>query len=220
MTPLAFLFDLDGTLVDSAPDLVGAINRVREREGLAPLDTKLLAPYAGKGAPGLVGKAFDQRPGDADYDRLRAAFLEEYSAYPTRDTTVYPGVIPLLTALKESGVRLGVMTNKYERFALDVVNGMGLGDFFEVVIGSDSEGSAMKPDPAGLLEAARRLEVDPQRTLYAGDDLRDMVAAKNAGMSATVVGWGYCPIALEDCHSDHISLTPEDVLAWARTFQG
>jgi len=186
----AVLFDLDGTLADTAPDLGGAVNRMRERRGLAPLPIERLRPVASAGARGMLSVGFAVKPDDPGYEGLRDEFLDEYAAALDRDSRLFEGVPACLEALTARGLRWGVVTNKATRFTLPVLAGLGLADGAAVVIAGDTTPHA-KPHPAPLLEACARLKIEPQRAVYVGDDLRDMQAARAAGMPAIAAAYGY-----------------------------
>jgi 2-phosphoglycolate phosphatase len=186
----AVLFDLDGTLADTAPDLGGAVNRLRERRGMAALPIAALRPVASSGARGMLGVAFGAKPGDVGYDALRDEFLSEYEAALDCDSRLFDGVPALLTALQARGTPWGIVTNKASRFTGPVVEGLRLREGAAVVIAGDTTPHA-KPHPAPLLEACARLGVAPSDAIYVGDDLRDVQAAHAAGMPAVAAGWGY-----------------------------
>jgi phosphoglycolate phosphatase len=213
----AVLFDLDGTLVDSAPDLAGAANDLRAEHGQAALDYALLRPLVGSGARGMVGAAFGARPGDAGYEDLRARFLHLYGGRLLRETTVFAEVWTVLDALEAAGLRWGIVTNKAEHLALQVASGLGLHPRAGVLVGGDTTPHA-KPHPAPLLEAARRLGVEPARCVYVGDDHRDMLAGRAAGMAPLAAAWGYLG-AGEPVHSwgaDAVLDAPAQLLQWLR----
>lgn len=211
----AVLFDLDGTLADTAPDLGGALNRLRARAGLAPMPIAELARVASSGARGMIGHGLGRHPGDADYEALRLAFLDEYAGALTRDSRLFDGVAELLRALEARGLRWGIVTNKAMRFAEPVVQGLGLLPRAAVLIAGDTTPHA-KPHPAPLLEAARRLALAPARCIYIGDDHRDMQAGRQAGMRALAAGWGYLGTgeAVEAWGADHILRAPHELLNW------
>ena len=188
--PGALLFDLDGTLIDSAPDLAGAANDLRALRGLPPCAYETLRPMVGSGARGMVGAAFGVTPGDAEFEQLRDEFLAAYTARLLRLTRVFDAVEPVLRTLELRGLPWGIVTNKAERFTLPVVEGLGLDRRAAVVISGDSTPHA-KPHPAPLLEAARRLAVAPAACVYVGDDLRDVQAGRAAGMRTVAAAWGY-----------------------------
>jgi 2-phosphoglycolate phosphatase len=186
----ALLFDLDGTLVDSAPDLAGAANDLRASHGLPPLPHAQLRPMVGTGARGMVGVAFGVVPGDARFEPLRDAFLARYAQRLMHQTRLFDAVDGLLLRLEAAGMPWGIVTNKAMRFAEPVVQGVGLAGRAAVLISGDTTAHA-KPHPAPLLEAARRLQVAPERCAYVGDDHRDIVAGRAAGMACLAAAWGY-----------------------------
>lgn len=186
----AVLFDLDGTLADTAPDLANALNRVRAARGLPPLPLAVTRPVTSHGAPGLLGVGFGLGPGDPGYDALREEFLQVYAANLCRETRLFPGISSLLDALEARRLAWGIVTNKQERFALPLLDRLGVRDRAGCVIGGDTTGRT-KPDPEPLLAGARALDVAAGGCLYVGDDERDVVAAHAAGMKAVVARWGY-----------------------------
>jgi phosphoglycolate phosphatase len=177
----AVLFDLDGTLVDSAPDLAGAANDLRAVHGLPPLAYERLRPMVGSGARGMVGVAFGVAPGDARFEPLRDAFLDRYAGRLLEQTCVFDAVRPVLDALAAAGLPWGIVTNKASRFAEPVVRGLGLQPGAAVLVCGDTTPHA-KPHPAPLHEAARRLGLASRDCVYVGDDLRDIQAAQAARM--------------------------------------
>ena len=189
-SPRAVLFDLDGTLADTAPDLAGAINRVRIQRGLEPTSYELLRPVASAGARGLIGASFGLKPEDAGYEELRNAFLDSYEASIAVESRLFEGIEPLLTQLEERGLQWGIVTNKAARFTDRLVPRIGLQHAGCVISGDTTPHS--KPHPAPLLEAARRLSLSAQECWYVGDDLRDVQAGQAAGMTAIAAAWGYC----------------------------
>ena len=189
VTPRAVLFDLDGTLVDSAPDLAGAMNRVQLRRGLPPTPYALLRPHASAGARGLIGAAFGMTPGDAAYEALRVEFLDCYAADIAVESRLFDGIDTLLGALQQQGIAWGIVTNKAARFTDALVPRLQLSSAACVISGDTTAHS--KPHPEPLLEAARRIGVDPAACWYVGDDLRDIEAGRAARMATVSVGWGY-----------------------------
>jgi N-acetyl-D-muramate 6-phosphate phosphatase len=207
------LFDLDGTLIDSAPDLAGAANDLRAARGLAPLPFDELRPMVGAGARGMVGTAFGVKPGEPDFEALRDAFLTIYQGRLLRETAVFAAVPAVLAALEQAGLAWGIVTNKAGRFAMPVVEGLGLKP--AVLVCGDTTPHA-KPHPAPLLEAARRLEVVAIDCVYIGDDHRDIQAGRAAGMPALAAAWGYLGQgeAIEAWGADAILDQPAALLNW------
>ena len=190
LRPDLLLFDLDGTLVDSAPDLAGAANDLRHQHGLPPLPYADLRPMVGTGARGMVGVAFGVTPGDARFVDLRDAFLARYAQRLLVHTRVFEAMHAVLDHLDAHGRRWGIVTNKAMRFTEPIVQGLGLASRAAVLIAGDTTPHA-KPHPEPLLEAARRLGVDPAACAYVGDDERDIVAGRAAGMCTLAAAWGY-----------------------------
>ncbi|NRF67943.1 phosphoglycolate phosphatase [Aquincola sp. S2] len=211
----AVLFDLDGTLVDSAPDLAGAANELRAEHGLPPLPFEALRPMVGSGARGMVGAAFGVAPGDARFEDLRDAFLARYADCLLQRTQVFAAMAPVLAALEASGRRWGIVTNKAMRFTAPLVEGLGLDRRAAVLIAGDTTAHA-KPHPEPLLEAARRLDVDPAACIYVGDDQRDVQAGRAAGMTTLVAAWGYLGAGepMEHWGADAILEEPSALLKW------
>jgi N-acetyl-D-muramate 6-phosphate phosphatase len=184
----AVLFDLDGTLADTAPDLAAALNRLRAGQGLAPVPIERLRPFASAGARGLVHAGFGVKPGDEDYDALRTAFLEAYRERTCVETQLFPGIAELLAELGRRSLRWGIVTNKATRFTDRIVETLGLSP--DCVVSGDTT-QRLKPHPDSLLHAAGELGLPPGECVYLGDDLRDVQAALAAGMRAVAVAWGY-----------------------------
>ncbi len=209
--PAAVLFDLDGTLADTAPDLAGAVNLLRISKGLPPAPYEMLRPVASAGARGLIGVAFNVTPAEADYDALRDAFLANYEAQIALHTTLFDGVEELLGRLQEQGIQWGIVTNKPARFTDLLLPKIRLGHA-ACSISGDTTAHA-KPHPEPLFEAARRLGLFPHQCWYVGDDLRDIEAGKAAGMTTIAAAWGYCgntePLSWQ---ADMIMQTPNDLI--------
>lgn len=214
--PRAILFDLDGTLADTAPDLAGAINKVRTDRGLESTPYELLRPVASAGARGLIGAAFNLKPEDQGYDELRIAFLANYEAAIAVHSRLFDGISTLLKGLQERDLSWGIVTNKAARFTDRLVPLIGLQDAGCVVSGDTTPHS--KPHPAPLLEAASRLALAPRECWYVGDDLRDVQAGKAAGMITIAAGWGYCGnIEPASWNADALISTPLELLELIRT---
>ncbi|MFO6421449.1 phosphoglycolate phosphatase [Hylemonella sp. W303a] len=189
----AVLFDLDGTLIDSAPDLGHAANLMRVARGLPELPLALYRPMAGAGARGMIGVAFADggyTPEHPDFPALRAEFLDHYERCMRERTVVFEGVPDLLASLQGRGLAWGVVTNKIERFTLPLTAGMPLFNSARAIVSGDTTPHP-KPHPAPLLEAARRLGLLPAHCVYVGDDERDIVAGKAAGMRTVAATYGY-----------------------------
>lgn len=186
----AVLFDLDGTLIDSAPNLAAAADTMRVARGLPSLPLAQYRPMAGAGARGLLGVAFGMTPEHADYETLREEFFCNYERSLTQRTQVFDGVPELLESFASQGVKWGVVTNKSERFTLPLTGAMPLFATAGAIVSGDTTPHA-KPHPAPLLEAARRMGVEASRCVYVGDDERDIVAGLAAGMATVAVTYGY-----------------------------
>jgi len=184
----AVLFDLDGTLADTAPDLAAALNRLRSDQGLGPLPLEQVRPFASAGARGLVHAGFGVKPGDGEYDALREAFLEFYRERPCVETRLFPGIAELLQELSRRAIAWGVVTNKATRFTERILASLGLAP--DCVVCGDTT-PHLKPHPAPMLHAAGLLALPTKDCYYLGDDLRDIQAARAAGMRAVAVEWGY-----------------------------
>lgn len=211
----AVLFDLDGTLIDSAPDLAAALNRLRQREGLAPLPYEALRPLVGSGARGMVGAGFGLAPGDDGFEALKEAFLAEYQGQLLGATQVFAQSDRLLSALEAQNMPWGIVTNKATRYAEPVVAGLGLRARTGTLVCGDTTPHA-KPHPAPLLAAAAQLGVPAAQCVYVGDDLRDVQAGQAAGMRTVAVTWGYLgrDACVTDWGADLIIETPDALLKW------
>ena len=188
--PEAILFDLDGTLADTAPDLAAALNKLRASRGLQPAPYESLRPYASAGARGLIGAGLGLGPDAEEYEALRVAFLDNYAASIAVHSRLFDGVPALLDALNGAGIGWGIVTNKAMRFTDPLVPLIGLGHAGCVVSGDTTPHA--KPHPAPLLEAAKRLGISPASCWYVGDDMRDIQAGRAAGMVTVAAAWGYC----------------------------
>lgn len=206
------LFDFDGTLADTAPDLAAAANRQRERQGLAPLPFETLRPLSSQGARGLLKASLDIDPDHPHYEMHRTQFLADYEQNMTVLTRLFPGVPELLLALKQQGYRWGIVTNKVEYLALPIVRHLELHTECAVTVGGDTAGHA-KPHPAPLLYAAEKTGFAPQQCVYIGDDERDILAGKAAGMPTIAAAYGYCnPKLVSAWQADAIANQVDDLL--------
>ena len=190
----AVLFDLDGTLVDTAPDLGGALNLLRARHGLAPLASELIRPQASHGARGLIQLGFDVDAASPRFEPLRQEFLQLYADNLCRDSRPFPGIPELLAEIEGRGLPWGVVTNKPARFTEPLLALLDLAERAACIVSGDTC-LEPKPHPAPMREAARLCRAEPARCLYLGDAERDIQAANNAGMPALVATWGYLDAA-------------------------
>lgn len=182
------LFDFDGTLADSAPDLAAALNVLRERRGLAAVGCDEARPYCSSGARGLLRVGFGLTPESPEYRAMRAEFLAEYERQVCVHTSLFPGMRGLLDTLEARRVPWGIATNKASRFTSLLVPALNLAP--ACVVCGDST-PHLKPHPAMLLLAAEHLNLSCREIIYVGDDLRDVRAARAAGMRAAAVEYGY-----------------------------
>ncbi|MGK5025314.1 HAD family hydrolase [Janthinobacterium sp. RB2R34] len=209
--PRAILFDLDGTLADTAPDLAAAINLMRTRAGLAPTPYEVLRPTASAGARGMIGASYGIAPGENGYESLKNGFLDNYEAALAVESRLFDGVPDLLDGLTALGLQWGVVTNKAARFTDPLVGQIGLASAGCVISGDTMPHP--KPHPAPLLEAARRLNLAPGQCWYVGDDLRDIQAGRAAGMRTIACAWGYCgPVEPLTWSADYLLETPQALL--------
>ncbi|MDA8129761.1 MAG: HAD-IA family hydrolase [Betaproteobacteria bacterium] len=192
----AVLFDLDGTLVDTAADLGYALNLQRARYGLAPLADEIIRPQASHGARGLLGLGFDLHPDDARFAPMREEFLELYAANICRRSAPFPGIPELLDALERRGLAWGVVTNKPARFTEPLMSILDLAERAACIVSGDTAPQP-KPHPAPMLAAADLCGAKPETCLYLGDAERDIQAANAAGMPALIAAWGYLDAADE-----------------------
>lgn len=186
----AVLFDLDGTLLDSAPDLAFAANELRIVRGLEPLPLSHYRPFVGTGARGMLRIALEVNQESLAFETLREEFFAAYARCMGQHSQLFEGVARLLQQLQYNGLSWGIVTNKAERFALPIARTI---DEFStagaVVCGDTTEHS--KPHPLPLLHAAKQMGVEPGRCIYVGDDERDMQAAHAAGMQSVAAAYGY-----------------------------
>lgn len=209
----AVLFDLDGTLIDSAPDLGAAADKMRTDRGLASLPLERYRPMAGAGARGMISVAFGLSPEDARFEALKEEFFLNYEACLVRHTYVFDGVAELIERISQNGLKWGVVTNKSARFTVPLTQAMALFGTAGTIISGDTTAHA-KPHPAPLFEAARQLDLAPERCVYVGDDERDIVAGRAAGMPTVAAAYGYLGAAADTAlwKADFTIATPGDLL--------
>jgi N-acetyl-D-muramate 6-phosphate phosphatase len=214
----AVLFDLDGTLADTAPDLAAALNRVRRAHGLDPVPASRLRSSSSHGARGMLGTGMGIAPQHPGYAALRDDFLEQYAAALCVDTALFADVGALLDAIEGRSLKWGIVTNKATRFTTPLLELLGLGGRAGAVVCGDTTPFA-KPHPAPLLAAADRLGVAPARCVYVGDAERDVAAGVAAGMHTIIARYGYIEAheAPETWPADGVIDDPTALLAWLPT---
>jgi phosphoglycolate phosphatase len=197
--PQAVLFDLDGTLLDSAPDMLATANAMLAERERAPITLEALRPVVSKGSRAMVAVAFPEL-GQEARDALVPEFLDRYEGLIGQHAVLFDGVAGMLDALEAAGCAWGIVTNKPEYLARLILPQLGWETRCAVLIGGDSL-AQRKPHPLPLLAAAERMGIDPGTCIYVGDDERDIVAANAAGMASVAALWGY-------------RLDADDPLAW------
>lgn len=207
------LFDLDGTLIDSAPDLGLAADEMRVARGMSSLPLQAYRSMAGAGARGMLSVAFGLSPQDEGFGALREEFLSNYERRMTQSTYAFEGIEELLQGLRERGMRWGVVTNKAERFTLPLTATMPLFADAVTIVSGDTTPHA-KPHPAPVLEAMRRAGVQPGQCIYVGDDERDVRAGKAAGTGTVAASYGYLGAEgdLTAWQADAIINSPDELL--------
>jgi 2-phosphoglycolate phosphatase len=209
----AVLFDLDGTLIDTAPDLAYAVNCMRGTRGMPPLPLSATRPVTSLGARGLLNAGFGMSPEHPDYGAMRAEFLALYENNIFRESRLFPGIPELLDAIEARGLRWGIVTNKAERLARLLLGLMEVSPRAACIIGGDTT-PRLKPHPDPLLAACRTLAESPGDCIYVGDDRRDIEAGQAAGMKVVAARWGYLngsdPAAW---NADWLMGQPQDLLA-------
>jgi phosphoglycolate phosphatase len=188
----AVLFDLDGTFADTAPDLAFALNEVLGSQGKPGLPYDTIRPYVSKGAPGLIKLGFGLTAEDADYDPIRERLLAIYQRRICKDTKLFPGIAEFIDALDKQQIPWGIITNKPEFLTTPLMRELKLDTRSHVTYSGDTF-DEKKPHPLPLLKAAEAIKQKPEDCLYIGDDERDMIAARAAGMIPVAALWGYIP---------------------------
>jgi 2-phosphoglycolate phosphatase len=208
----AVLFDLDGTLADTAPDLAYALNCMRLSRQLPALPLSATRAYTSMGARGLLGVGLDVAPEHPEFAAMRDEFLSIYAKNLCRESCLFPGMAELLDELEQRGLKWGVVTNKAERFTHPLLKLLGIDHRTACVIGGDTTGKT-KPDPAPLFAATERMGIGAAECIYVGDDRRDVQAGRAAGMKTVVAKFGYLhgndP---ETWQADAMIDTPEELL--------
>ena len=206
-------FDLDGTLADTAPDLVAAANQLLIARNLAPKQYEVLRPCASAGARGLIGGAFGIDPDHPDFIPLRDEFFANYEKALLVNSVLFEGVDHLLDRLDGAKLPWGIVTNKSERFTNPLTDLMGLRQRAASTVSGDTTPYS-KPHPEPILHAARIANIDPSSSVYVGDDIRDIVAGKAAGMKTIAAAYGYCGCAEppEAWGADYLVYHPKELL--------
>ena len=206
-------FDLDGTLADTAPDLVAAANQLLIARKRAALPYEVLRPRASAGARGLIAGAFGIEPGHPDFNHLRDEFFANYESALLVNSVLFDGIDELLNQLDQAKLPWGIVTNKHERFTHPLTELMGLRQRAASTVSGDTTPHA-KPHPEPILHAAKLAQVDPTKGLYVGDDIRDIVAGKAAGMKTVAAAYGYCGCAElpEAWGADFLVETPQELM--------
>ena len=187
------LFDLDGTVADTATDLSAPINEMRLERGLAPMALNALRPFASMGARGLLQKGLGITKDHADFESLREDFLRRYEADMCNKTKLFDGMDQVLDALDRAGIPWGIVSNKLERYVRTIAGYLSIASRSKSLIGGDTTGFA-KPHPQPLYLGAKQLGMTPESCVYIGDDRRDIEAAKAAGMRSVAAAYGYCGV--------------------------
>src|SRR5215475_6471853 len=200
-TVRAFVFDLDGTLIDSKMDLVNSVNAMLRETGRAELPPGLIASYVGHGAPQLMASTLGPASTEAHRKEALAIFLKHYSQQKLNETRPYPGVVDGVRALADSLVPMAVLTNKPTQLSIEILEGLGLMKFFQAIYGGDSF-PAKKPDPAGVLAVLQELGVPPEVSAMVGDSDVDIQTARNAAMVAIGVTYGFGQHDRAKCPAD------------------
>lgn len=199
MTAPLVVFDLDGTLIDTAPDLVASLNHTIASVGLAPVGYEDLTFLVGNGAKVMIEKAFVLREKPLDpqaLPQLLERFITHYSATMPGDSRPYPGLLDALERLKVAGFRLAVCTNKMEQLAVTLIERLKLTHHFAAITGGDTF-AVRKPDAAHLLGTVERAKADPRRAVMIGDSINDIMVARNAGIPSIAVPFGYSDVAVD-----------------------
>ena len=214
----AVLFDLDGTLIDSAPGLGFAADLMRTKRGMPSLPMSNYRPMAGAGARGMIAVAFDITPLSPEFEDLKEEFFTTYQACMLAYCELFSGVTEMIAGLGHQGLKWGIVTNKSKRFTDPIVGSIASFATVQTVVSGDTTAFS-KPHPEPLFEAARQLGVAPKDCIYVGDDKRDIDAAKAAGMASYAAAWGYLGThPLETWQADVCLKTPVDLLDYCAKF--
>lgn len=210
--PSTVLFDLDGTLVDTAPDFIRCLNQLRQQHGLEALPPEEIRRSVSNGARAMIRVGFGLEPEHPDYLDRHTAFLDLYEAGVAVETTLFTGMDDILAGLELRGIPWGIVTNKPVRFTLPLVEALGLAERCSAVVCPDHV-NQRKPDPESLLLACQTMGVDPATGIYVGDHERDIEAGRKAGMTTIAVRYGYIeqPESVDLWQADQVADTVSDL---------
>lgn len=213
------LFDFDGTLADTAPDMAAAANRQRISHGLSPMPIEALRPYVSMGARGMIKASLGMESTHPEFENAKQEFLQDYEEHCTELTKLFDGIDELLEKIRSSGMKWGIVTNKHTRFADPIIKWLNLPDCAVVVCGDTTPHS--KPHPMPLLHAAKLAGYESSESIYVGDDLRDIQAAKAAGMTSIAAAYGYCgtETPVQSWNADFIARCVQDIWECIHTHQ-
>ena len=214
------LFDLDGTLVDSAPDLCASLNRIRGEEGLDPLPCETLREYAGSGARGLLKIGFNITDTHERFSELKERFLADYQKHCAEEVTCFEGVAEMLDGIESMGCQWGVVTNKFQCFTDPIMKKLGLFNRAAVIVSGDATGK-LKPHPDNMLIALEKTHAQASCTPYVGDDIRDSKVAATLAMPFAAASWGYLrsEFPIKEWRADLIAHTPLEIITWLKSLQ-
>lgn len=212
LQPAAVLFDLDGTLIDTAPDFIRCLNRLRRHHGLPPLPPERIRRSVSNGARAMIRLGFGLEPGQPGYEQRYADFLDLYETEMTVETRLFEGMDQLLARLEDRAIPWGIVTNKPVRFAAPLLQALDLSERCASLVCPDHV-RQRKPDPEPLLLACRQLGVVARDSLYVGDHERDIEAGRRAGMQTVAVSYGYIedPASMPQWQADYIVDSVKDL---------
>ncbi|MBC2773211.1 phosphoglycolate phosphatase [Rhizobium sp. AQ_MP] len=206
MSATTIVFDLDGTLIDTAPDLVESLNHTIAARDLAPVSYEDLTHLVGQGARVMIQRAFALRGAPLAEDEVPALldrFIDHYEAGMPGKSRPYPGLIEALDRLKDASFTLAVCTNKMERLAVPLLNRLELASYFATIAGGDTF-AFRKPDPAHILATVERAGGSPDKVLMVGDSINDILAARNGSIPSIAVPFGYSDVSVETLGASHV----------------
>lgn len=210
--PSAVLFDLDGTLIDTAPDFIRCLNLLRQQHGLSALPAEQIRRSVSNGARAMIRVGFGLEPEHPDFPDKHTAFLDLYEAGVAVETRLFEGMDPLLLSLEQRGIPWGIVTNKPQRFAAPLIQALGLADRCASLVCPDHV-TDRKPHPESLFLACTQIGAAPEQTVYVGDHQRDIEAGRNARMKTIAVRYGYIeePETVDLWQADIVADTVSDL---------